>query len=105
MINFVIEFETKARAEFQELPKDVAAQLLTVFADLSNDPRPPGAKRLPQAEGYRIRKGELRILYTIDDEKKTLRVYRAGRRRDVYSKVREKLFQIRTGAKGGVSNP
>lgn len=99
MMNYLIEFETRARQEFLELPRETAAQLAAVMADLSADPRPLGAKRLPGAEGYRIRRGELRLLYSVDDEKKVLRVFRAGRRREVYSKVREKLFQIWKGGK------
>ena len=96
-MNYHIELESKARAEFQELPKDILLLINAVLADISQDPRPPGAKRLPGAEGFRLRRGEFRLLYTIDDDKKVVRIYRAGRRREVYSKVREKLFQIRTG--------
>ena len=94
-----IEFESKAQAEFLELPKEISQQFASVFADLRQDPRPPGAKRLLGAAGYRLRRGELRLLYTVDDEKKVVRMYRAGRRREVYSKIKERLFQIRTGAK------
>jgi mRNA interferase RelE/StbE len=40
------------------------------------NPRPHGSKKLTEKEGYRIRAGDYRILYTIDDETKTVVIYR-----------------------------
>ncbi|MBI2901867.1 MAG: type II toxin-antitoxin system RelE/ParE family toxin [Planctomycetes bacterium] len=47
-------------------------------------PRPPRAKRLVGKAGYRIRRGDYRILYVVDDDARRIRVYRIGHRRDVY---------------------
>lgn len=43
---------------------------------LTTNPRPYGSKKLTEKEGYRIRVGDYRILYTIDDEAKVVVVYR-----------------------------
>ncbi|OGR97360.1 MAG: hypothetical protein A2V88_06955 [Elusimicrobia bacterium RBG_16_66_12] len=56
----------------------------SVFDDLQKEPRPPGAKKLSGVDGYRVRKGDDRILYTIDDAGRLVRVYRVGHRKDVY---------------------
>ena len=51
---------------------------------LANEPRPPGVEKLSGAEKYRVRQGDYRILYTIDDGANTLVVVKIGHRRDVY---------------------
>lgn len=79
-----VEFETHAKKEFSKLSRDIQRRLADVIGDLSSDPRPPGVKKLIQVEGYRIRKGDYRILYTIDDEEKLVRIYRIGHRREIY---------------------
>ncbi len=79
-----VQFETRARKEFFELPKDTLRLLASVFDDLRNNPRPPGAKKLTGLEGYRLRKGDYRILYTIDDKSRLVSVYRVGHRREIY---------------------
>ena len=53
--------------------------------DLANDPRPPGCEDLEgTAKGYRIRDGDYRVLYAVDDDKKLVKVARIRDRRDVY---------------------
>lgn len=84
-----IEIETRARKELLELPKEITHRLASVLDDLERNPRPPGAKKLAGASaegGYRIRKGDYRILYTINDSNRLIRVYRIGHRREVYRK-------------------
>jgi mRNA interferase RelE/StbE len=49
-----------------------------------SDPRPPGAQKLSGEEKYRIRQGQLRILYEIDDRDAVVTVVKVGHRRDVY---------------------
>lgn len=83
-MSYSIELETRARKEFLDLPKEIQRNLAAVFDDLKQNPRPPGAKKLFGVDGCRIRKGDYRVLYTIDDQNKLVRVYRIGNRRDVY---------------------
>ena len=44
--------------------------------DIESNPRPPGCKKLTEKEGYRVRVGDYRVLYTIDDSSKTVIIYR-----------------------------
>lgn len=83
-MKYKVEIETRARDELFDLPKDVIKRVVSVLEDLENNPRPPGAKKLFAQEGYRIRKGDYRILYTIEDRVKIVRVYRIGHRCEVY---------------------
>jgi len=51
---------------------------------LATEPRPPGVEKLSGAEKYRVRQGDYRILYTIDDGANTVVVVKIRHRRDVY---------------------
>jgi mRNA interferase RelE/StbE len=51
---------------------------------LASEPRPPGSTKLSGSEQYRIRQGDWRAVYEIDDEKKTVVVVKIGHRREVY---------------------
>ncbi len=79
-----VELETHARREYRSLPAHVLERVSEAIDDLQANPRPPGCKKLVGSTGYRIRTGNYRILYTIDDHAKIVRVYRIGHRRDIY---------------------
>ena len=83
-MSHTVEFETRAKKEFFKLSRDMQKLLAAVIDDLSNNPRPAGAKKLIGQEGYRVRQGNYRILYTVHDKIKTMRIYRIGNRKDVY---------------------
>lgn len=51
---------------------------------LADDPRPPGAGKLVAVEGYRVRVGEYRIVYAVDDTVCVVTIYRIRHRREVY---------------------
>ena len=51
---------------------------------LSENPRPFGFKKLTDDEGYRLRSGDFRILYRIDDRLKEIINYRIKHRKEVY---------------------
>ena len=54
------------------------------IALLAQDPRPPNARRLTGRPGYRVRVGDNRILYTVDDGVLLIVVVTLGHRREVY---------------------
>lgn len=76
--------ESRARREYHELPEIIQERISDALDDLANLPRPPGSKKLSGIDGYRIRKGDYRILYTIDDKAKEVKVYKLGHRREIY---------------------
>lgn len=51
---------------------------------LAEGPRPPGREKLTGRQAYRVRQGVYRIVYSIDDDTRTVRVVKVGHRRDVY---------------------
>lgn len=79
-----LELETRALKELKSLPRDRRELISDVLDDLERNPRPPGAKKLSGLEGWRVRKGDYRVLYAVDDASRSVRVYRIGHRRDIY---------------------
>ena len=52
---------------------------------LKDDPRPPGCENLTSQDRFRLRQGQFRILYVVDDtEQRVVTVVKIGHRRDVY---------------------
>jgi mRNA interferase RelE/StbE len=76
--------ERKAQRELLEFSKGIIQRIASVIDDMEENPRPPGAKKLKGQEGYRIRQGDYRLLYAIDDKEHIVRIYRIGHRREIY---------------------
>ena len=83
-MSYQIDLETRAKKELTTLPRDIQLKIHAVLEDLRRNPRPPGCKKLTGYDGYRIRQGAYRVVYTISDQAKKILVYRIGHRKDVY---------------------
>lgn len=60
-------------------------RIVTRIAALASSPRPPGCEQLAGAEArYRIRQGQFRIVYAVDDAARTVEIVTVGHRREVY---------------------
>jgi mRNA interferase RelE/StbE len=67
------------------LPKVDSARATAKFDELAENPRPPGVKKLKGVgDTYRVRSGNFRIIYQIEDSKLIVLVIDLGNRRDVY---------------------
>ncbi len=79
-----IELRRKAQRALDRLPKDDFNTVLGAVKDLANIPRPKGVEKIKSAGLWRIRQGDYRIVYSIDDGQKTVTVLRIGHRREIY---------------------
>jgi len=70
--------------ELDKLPKRIADEILRGIEDLQSNPRPLSCKKLEEREAWRIRVGDYRVIYEIDDKKKTVILFRIRHRKDVY---------------------
>ena len=66
------------------LPRAVFARVIQVLLKLERNPRPVGCKKLRGVERYRLRVGDYRVLYIIDDAAASIEIVAVGHRRDVY---------------------
>ncbi len=74
-----------AYRQLAALPKAILKRVDSKIIALSDNPRPPGVKKLHAEEGlYRIRIGDYRVVYTIDDSASKVLVVKIGHRSDVY---------------------
>jgi len=74
----------RVQKDMARFGQKVLRQLLERVKSLTHDPRPPGSLKLTADEGYRLRSGDYRILYRIDEEKKAVYIYRIKDRKDAY---------------------
>lgn len=84
MGKYNIEIILKAEKEFLKLPEKVKVLITKKILLLEDNPRPFGAKKLKQTEYYRIRAGDFRAIYSIDDTNKKVKVLSIAHRKEVY---------------------
>jgi mRNA interferase RelE/StbE len=65
-LTYKVVIERKAEKEAERIPNKYRSVIDKAILSLSSNPRPYGSKKLTEKEGYRIRAGNYRILYTID---------------------------------------
>jgi mRNA interferase RelE/StbE len=87
-VTFTVEFAPAAAKALQKIDKRNRLRIAGVIELLSVDPRPPGAKMLRGGEHgrWRVRVGDYRIIYTIEDERVVVLILRVAHRRDVYDR-------------------
>ncbi|MFQ6052436.1 MAG: type II toxin-antitoxin system RelE/ParE family toxin [Candidatus Hydrothermarchaeota archaeon] len=73
-----------ARKDLDGLGKRFFTQIKNKIISLAPNPRPSGCLKLTAEEGYRIRSGNYRILYRIDDKNKIIYAYRIKHRKESY---------------------
>jgi mRNA interferase RelE/StbE len=83
--SYKIEVKKSALKELQKLERSVVVQILRGIRALSNNPRSQQSLKLRSSENsYRLRIGDYRIVYQIEDRTKTIIVYAVGHRKDIY---------------------
>jgi mRNA interferase RelE/StbE len=75
----------RAQKELAALPRQIYLRIQKELRELANQPRPSGCRKLTGRDGWRIRVGDYRIIYEIDDANTSLTILHVGHRKDVYS--------------------
>ena len=68
----------------ERLTKEVQDRVIDAIAELAKTPRPSGAKKLVARDAMRIRVGDYRVIYEVDDAMKTVQVVVVSHRKDAY---------------------
>ena len=85
MADYAVSFARSARRELEALEPRQVARVLVRIEGLAAQPRPAGAKKLQGAERlWRIRVGEYRVVYDINDRQRVVDIVRVRHGRDVY---------------------
>jgi mRNA interferase RelE/StbE len=84
---YAVEIKQSTRKELERLSDSLLARISERIEGLSTNPRPPGCKKL---RGYkdlwRIRVGNYRIVYILDDLHKIVSITRIAHRGDIYKR-------------------
>lgn len=81
---YSIEIKASAAREIEDLPTVDRRRVVERIGALTNEPRPRGCEKLAGGERYRIRQGDYRIVYSVEDDRLIVWIVKVGHRRDVY---------------------
>jgi len=85
MASYQVEWKTSALKELEKLPRQFIPKIVAAVGHLSTNPHPQGSKKLMGSEyTYRIRVGDYRIVYEIQENRLMIQVVRVRHRKDVY---------------------
>lgn len=84
MASYSVAFKRSAAQELADLPARIRRRVAARIGELAQDPRPFGSEKLSGEEKYRLRQGDYRVVYGIDDRELVVFVWAIGHRRDVY---------------------
>ena len=84
MAKFNLVFKESVSKDLKDIPKQDVQRILERIDALRDDPHPSGSVKLSGREYYRVRRGNYRIIYEVQDTQLVVIVIKVGHRRDVY---------------------
>lgn len=85
MARYQLEVKRRAVKELSRVRPDIGIRLLQYIESLASDPRPRQSRKLSESENsYRLRVGDYRVLYQVDDEARLVTIFKVGHRREIY---------------------
>jgi mRNA interferase RelE/StbE len=87
-VAYKIVVKPSAQRDLDSLAEREVERLALRLAHLANEPRPFGVQKLTGTGGYRIRVGNYRILYEVNDPSRQVSIYRVKHRREAYRRSR-----------------
>ena len=84
-MGYQIKISTRTRHKLNRLNSEINERIVSAIASLTENPRPVGCRKIEGVNNqWRIRVGEYRIIYSVDDLSKEVLINHIGHRRDVY---------------------
>ena len=85
---YKIEWKQSAKKELKKLKKAVIPRIIKAVKSLSINPHPTGSRKLQCSEHlYRVRLGDYRIVYSVENKIVLIEIIRIGHRKDIYRKL------------------
>lgn len=85
-MTYSLFIEKSAQIGLSKIPYREQNKIIIAIQNLSENPRPSGVKKLSGRDAWRIRVGNYRVIYEIQDEKLVVIVVYIGDRKDIYKK-------------------
>ena len=86
-MTYGIEVKQSVIKTLKRVPREDQTKIIKAIKRLAHDPRPPHCLKLVDSPYYRIRRGDYRIIYDIQDDKLTIIILKIGHRKDVYERL------------------
>lgn len=83
-MNYKVYITSSVEKQLNKIPLKIHNRIIKQILSLKDNPRPIGVKKLTDEEGYRIRIGNYRVLYTINDKIQSVEIYKVAPRKDAY---------------------
>lgn len=84
-MSFDIQLTLRAHKSFKKLEKRISIRIALLIDSLKDNPRPNGVKKMKGHDHrYRVREGDYRVIYQIDDGQLLILVVDLGHRKDIY---------------------
>jgi mRNA interferase RelE/StbE len=83
-MSYRLDYLPSASRSIEKLPRSIQQRIVSRIEALSENPRPPGSVKLKGQNAYRVRVGDYRIVYTIEDQRLVVLIVDVGHRREVY---------------------
>ena len=84
MAEYKITIKKSAAKELEDIPQKDLRKIIKCIRSLARDPRPYGSQKLSGQERYRVRQGDYRIVYSIEDKDSLIDIVKIGHRREIY---------------------
>jgi mRNA interferase RelE/StbE len=81
---YSLTIKKSAAKELQNIPKKDLLKIIKRIQSLAENPRAAGSQKLSARQQYRVRQGDYRIIYSIDDKELLVDIVKIGHRREVY---------------------
>ena len=81
---YQVEVRRRVQRSLDKLPKTDFQGVVQAIKDLAQTPRPRGIEKVKTTGLWRIRQGDYRIIYAIDDNEHLVTIVRVGHRREIY---------------------
>ncbi len=86
-MSYAIAISKSVQKQIDNFPNDVAERIIEKIQNLASEPRPDGTVKFKASDNeYRIRIGDYRVRYEIDDESQLVQILQCKHRKDVYKK-------------------
>lgn len=83
---YQLKIKERAQKDMRKLAPSFRRRIAQLIRSLAKDPRPAGCQKLTDREEWRVRQGDYRVLYSIDDSKRLVTVVRIKHRAKVYKR-------------------
>ncbi len=86
---YKIEFDSRVKKDLKSVPSQDIKRIKSAILELSNNPRPSGCTKLKgnNRDYFRIRVGNYRVIYSIEDNILSIIVVRVGHRKEIYKNI------------------